>query len=134
MHYKQSYKKLIIWIIWFMASFFSLPFLPIDNIAFITRLSLNYLTLNITLLMFIIYKTEAIYWFNGTTYEEALNAGSQRRKAFALRHLQFFGYFTLSFFFVSILLHAICMPYWIDMTICFIGLIAVALSTNTIKL
>lgn len=134
MHYKQSYKKLIIWIIWFMASFLSLPFLPIDNIAFITRLSLNYLTLNITLLMFIIYKTEAIYWFNGTTYEEALNAGSQRRKAFALRHLQFFGYFTLSFFIVSIFLHAICMPYWIDITICFIGLIAVALSTNTIKL
>ena len=134
MEYKNSYRGLIKWLLWFLVSIFAIPFLPINDVALLTRLSLNVMTLNIVLLMFIIYKTESIYWFNGMPYKDALNAGSEKRKAFAFKHLKFFGLYALFFFVLSVLLHIFYAPFWIDITVCCIGLIVVALSTNVIKL
>ena len=86
------------------------------------------------LLMYIIYKTEAIYWFNGTEYKEALEAGSQRRKRFAYRHMIYFGGFAFVHILLSLLLHMLHMSYWIDIVTGCIGLIITAISTIKIKL
>ncbi len=39
------------------------------------------------LLFVLIYVTESVYWINGVTYEQAVQAGSQARRRYALRHL-----------------------------------------------
>lgn len=94
-NYKKSYKGLVI----FLVSHFSLligagvlsvwkDFLPLVLVA-------NIITIGMTLLMYIIYKTENIYWMNGVEYEQALLAGSKRRKAFALKHLNRIGRATI---------------------------------------
>ena len=50
------------------------------------RISMNVCILDVALLAYIIYKTECVYWYNGTEFKEAVAAGSERRKEFAWKH------------------------------------------------
>ena len=134
MEYKNSYKGFIIWLISFLISFFILPFLPIKDVALITRLTLNVMSLQITLLSYIIYKTEYIYWYNGITYKQALEAGSERRKLYAYRHFYLFARFSLSFLIFSVLLHMTNKPYGFDIAYSCLGLITSAIATIKYKL
>ncbi len=134
MEYKKSYTGFILWLISFLVLFFTLPFLPIKDEALITRITLNFMTIYLVLLMYLIYKTEYIYWFNGTTYQEALEAGSQRRKQFAYRHLLHFGIFSITSLIISSLLHIFHLAYWIDIVMICLGVIITAFSTIKIKL
>ena len=89
--YKKSYKGFIAFLILHFsalicASIFSVykDFIPLVLVA-------NILTIGLTGLMYIIYRTENIYWMNGIEYERALLVGSERRKTFALKHLNCIG-------------------------------------------
>lgn len=91
MEYKKSYKGLFIFLILHFCTLICagvlsvyMDFLPLVLIA-------NIITIGMTVLMYIIYLTENIYWMNGIEYEQALFAGSKRRKNFALKHLNRIG-------------------------------------------
>jgi len=133
MEYKKSYKGFVIWMIGFVVISFSVCFLPFDE-SIMTRVTLNVCTISIAILAYIIYKTEYVYWYNGTPFEEALLAGSLRRKVFAMRHLKRFGLFAMVYLILSVILHVLNIGIWADIVVVTIGLIAVAISTIPIKL
>lgn len=134
MELKKSYKGFIIWMLGFCAACFSISFFPVKDTGILLRIIDNICTIGITVLAFIIYKTEYVYWYNGTTYEEAVKAGSERRKAFAWQHLKRFGSFALVFLIFSIVSQVTGISYWIDIIVAVIGLVAAAISTINIKL
>lgn len=86
MEYEKSYNGLVIWILLFCGAMIAADFLPIGNGDIAVRLMSNICTFGVAILTLIIYRNESVYWYNGTTYEEALTVGSDRRKAFAWKH------------------------------------------------
>lgn len=80
MELKKSYKGFLIWLLIFIATMFGSAFLLISSATILTRVVMNVCVFNIVLLAFIIYKTEYVYWYNGTEYKQAVEAGSERRK------------------------------------------------------
>lgn len=134
MELKKSYKGFIIWMLGFCAICFGTVFLPVKDAGILLRIIDNICTIGITVLAFIIYKTEYVYWYNGITYEEAVKAGSEKRKAFAWQHLKRFGSFALVFLIFSIVSQVTGISYWIDIIVAVIGLVAAAISTINIKL
>lgn len=134
--YKKSYKGFVAFIFALTAIMIFLPSLPIIHSAESSMLAImNICTIGMAMLMYIIYKTEYVYWFNGTEYEEALKAGSERRKKFAWEHFKRFGLFALVYGAFSC---GVCLlnlsSYWINLAVGTIGLICVAISTIRIKL
>ena len=85
-------------------------------------------------LAYLIWRTEYVYWYNGTTYEEADTAGSERRKEFAWRHLLIFLRFALVMTAVSILAMMLGWSAWIDFTVGTVGLVVACICTTPIKL
>lgn len=134
MELKKSYKGFIIWLIGFCAICFGVVFLPIQEDDRIVRVVNNICTMGVALLAFIVYKTEYIYWYNGTSYEEALQAGKDRRKAFAWKIFKLFGMFALIFLVFSILAQILNINYWIDIVVLTIGIIVTAIRTMGVKL
>lgn len=132
--YKKSYKLFILWIIAMIITSFLPAFLYEMKLQIMLAIVDNILTIDIFLLTLIIYLTESIYWYNGTTFEQARDAGSERRKAFAAAHMKRFGIFALAFLIYSIISIFIGLPSALDVVICVIGIVAVALSTIKIKL
>ena len=132
--YKKSYKGFVLWLIGFCIAYFPCIFLPDTTVQILVAVLDNIMTVGCFVLTFIIYKTEYVYWYNGTSYEEAKAAGSERRKQFALEHMKRFGYFALAFLIYSIISIIIGVPYGIDITVAVVGIVAVAISTIKIKL
>ena len=132
--YKKSYTGFVIWLIGFCVFTVGACFLP--NLS--TQLTLavvdNACTIGIFILTFLIYQTEYVYWYNGTSYEEAKAAGSERRKAFALAHMKRFAYFALAFLVYTVMSLMLGIPYGFDIGIACVGILIVALSTLKIKL
>ncbi len=134
MELKKSYKGFVWWMIGFTAALFAICFLPTEDGGLLTRLICIEMTVGIALLAYIIYRTEYVYWYNGTTYEEAVAAGSERRKAFALKHFERFAWCAAICLLFSLAAHALGWSFWLDMCVHCIALIAVAISTIRIKL
>ena len=91
MNYKKSYKGLIIYLIVFLAILFLGGILSVWKNFMPALIIVNTMTIGITGLMYVIYKTENVYWINGIEYEKALLVSSERRKDFALRHFKRMG-------------------------------------------
>lgn len=134
MELKKSYKGFVIWLIAFCVSMFGCVFLPIEDSDIIGRIVLNECVILLAVLAFIIYKTEYVYWYNGTTYEEAVEAGSERRKAFALKHFRDFGLFAFVFLVFTIIAQILRIGIWNDIVIATVGLVVVAIGTIRFKL
>ena len=85
MELKKSYKGIWFLILLMIVFIIGICFLPeeIMTAGLITRIIDIFTAAWIALLTFIVYKTEYIYWYNGVTYEDAVKAGSERRKAYA---------------------------------------------------
>lgn len=133
MELKKTYKGFILWMAGFVAASVGIVFLPVSSVM-MTRMVGNCCSLGITLLAFIIYKTEYVYWYNGTSYEDAVKAGTDRRKAYAWKHFTCFGIFSLAFLLFSIIMHLLNMSFWIDFWVLLVGIVAVAISTIRYKL
>ena len=131
---KKSYKGFWLWMVIFLATMFGSALLPIEENAVIIRIVMNLCNFNIVLLAFIIYKTESIYWYNGTEYKEAVEAGTERRKMFAWRHLSRFARFTIVYLAYSFISYLLKIPYGIDVAVDTIGMCVMAISTMRIKL
>ena len=134
MEYRKSYKGLLWWSMAFVVLPALLAFLPIKNGALLTRLFLNAAGGLLVLLMYIIYRTEAVYWINGVEFEQAKEAGSERRKQYALRHLERFGWVALLYLLYSIGAQMAGVGSGADIALWAVGLIVAALSTIPIKL
>ena len=121
MNLKKSYKGFVIWMISFCVVSTGVCFLPV-NPTIMSRIVFN------------ICKTEYVYWYNGTSYEDAQKAGSDRRKAFAWKHVQAFGSFSLIFLLFSLISHILKFSLWIDILVVTVGIIVVAFRTIPFKL
>ena len=142
MELKKSYKGLIIMFVVLLAVVLVPCFLPysIDITAGDIIRSIDILgVLWITALTYVIYKTEYVYWYNGTSYEDAVKAGSERRKAFAYEHFRRFrnfAMFAVAFTVIMALLEYFTMKdlFWIDLIACWGGICVIAIGTVKIKL
>ena len=131
---KKSYTGFILWMVLYLGILFSMAFLPIENDGVMIRLILSFTALAVTGMMLIIYISEQVYWINGVTYEQAVDAGSERRKLFARRHLVRFGIFTAIYVLFAVVGQIIGIPFWIDIVVFTLGMIAAAISTINIRL
>lgn len=131
---KKSYTGFIVWMFLFIGILFSLSFLPVEDESIMIRAIFVFTSLAIAGMMLLIYFTEQVYWINGVTYEQAVEAGSARRKAFALRHLVRFGICTAIYLLFAVVGQIIGWPFWIDIIVFTVGVIATAISTIGITL
>lgn len=134
MEYKKSYLGIWFWIFGMCAAYFGCFFLPKMDIQITIAILDNVMTISIFALSLIIYLLETVYWYNGIEYEEALKAGTDRRKKCALEHMKRFGGFALIFLVYSVLSILIGIPYGVDIAVVTIGLIVTAITTIKINL
>lgn len=132
--YKKSYTGFILWMVGFVAALLAICFLPVEDEQVLMRLILLLMAWSVTGMAFIIWKTESVYWYNGTTFEEAEAAGSERRKAFAWKHLKIFGVYALAASVLSALMQLLGWSAWIDFTLATLGLVVAACMTIPLKL
>ena len=134
MKYKKSYKGLIICIILFFVIMIGIVFLPLSDSGLYLRITTNVCMISLSVLTFIIYKTQYIYWYNGIEYAEALKLSPEKRKSFALKYFKRFFILSVIIFLFSIVMHITSQNSWIDFIVAMLGLIIIAISTIKIKL
>lgn len=134
--YRKTYKPFIAWIILFFVVLLAVGILPAPFVSgkILLWLIMAAMMLMLDALMLLIWHGEYVYWINGgPTFEQARDAGSRARKAYALAHLRAFLWATL----VSLLLLTLSplfdWPVWADITGTCAVLIIAALSTIRIK-
>ena len=132
--YRKSCKGFVLWLIGFLALMLAICFLPVDDAAVTIRLIANLCTLGMAHLTWWIWRTERVYWYSGVSFEEAEQAGSERRKAYAFRHFRLFGLYALIALGITIIAQLLHLPWWIDFTLVCGGLVAAAFRTMTYKL
>lgn len=132
--YRKTYRGFVIWLVVFVAIMFFVCFLPVENIASMTRLLANLCTIGMTQLTWMIWRTERVYWYSGVSFEEAEKAGSERRKEYAFRHFRLFGVYALIALTVTLGAHLMDLPWWTDFTVIMIGMMIAAFRTMTYKL
>lgn len=98
MEYRKSYRGLALWLAGYLAAALLPMLLPEGTDAgLVMRLVFNLTSAAIAALMWIIWRTESVYWINGTTFEQARDAGGERRRAFAAAHLKVFARFAVGY-------------------------------------
>ena len=131
---KKSYKGLGLWMLGFVAVVLSVALIPELDYKIATRLVLNSTSISVSVLAYIIYKTEYIYWYNGVSYEQANKTESRIRKSYAYAHVVVFAKFSLFMAVFSVIMHLMNKSIAWDIIVCTIGLIVAAISTIKIKL
>ena len=134
MEYKKSYKGFVLFLLAYIALMCAPVLLPGEDYALMTRLCLNATIIGVAGLMAIIWRTEQVYWINGVTFEQARDAGSERRRAFALAHLVRIGYAAAGYALFSIIAQACGISWWFDLIVWCVALFGAAISTMNIKL
>ena len=134
MEYKKSYKGLVLWLLGLAVAMFSPMLLPIRDEDLMARLMLNLTSAGMAALMVVILRTESVYWINGVTFEQARDAGGERRRAFAAAHLKRFCAFALGFAVLSAVAQARGISLFWDVFFFCAGLTAAALTTIRIRL
>jgi len=134
MELKKSYRGFVWWMLGFVAGMLAIAFLPLEDAGVILRVLFSFTAADVALLAYIVWRTEQVYWYNGTEYEAAVAAGSERRKAFAWRHFRIFGWYALGQVAFCLAMHLMGLPWWIDIIVFCVGLCAAAFSTIKIRL
>ncbi len=134
MYKPKSYRGLVLYFACYFLLMILLPGICVRYTEHSMRILLNICLIGLALLMFVIERTQRVYWINGVQYEDAQNAGEERRKAFARAHLKRFGLLSLVFLIFSCLSSLLRWNPWIDFVLAMTGLIAVAISTVKIRL
>lgn len=132
--YKKSYKGLIIMLLIFFVLGCVIGSFPVKNEKILSLMIMNFTTIWMTILTWIIYKTESIYWYSGLSFEEAKRASSDDRQEYAIRHFKRFAIFALIYALYSVITYFLNFPIILDFIIGAIGIIIVAISTIKIKL
>ena len=132
--YKKSYKGFVVGLIVFLALLMSLAFIPGVNEQLAMRLIMLLTVWYMAALSFHVWRTEQVYWYNGTSFEDAEAAGSERRKEFAWRHFRIFGMFALLMTVLSCAMQLLGWSAWIDFTVGTVGICVACFMTIPIKL
>ena len=133
--YRKSYKGLVLWLVGYTALSLAPTLLPEGTDPGIEiRLVLALTAAAVAGLMAIIWKTESVYWINGTSFEQARNAGSDRRREFAAAHLRVFGRFALGYVVFSAIMQWRGVTWGVDLAVFCVGLIVAAVGTLKVKL
>ncbi len=133
--YRKSYKGLVLWLVGYTALSLAPTLLPEGTDPGIEiRLVLALTAAAVAGLMAIIWKTESVYWINGTSFEQARDAGSDRRREFAAAHLRVFGRFALGYVVFSAIMQWRGVTWGVDLAVFCVGLIGAAIGTLKVKL
>ena len=131
---KKSYTGFVVGLVCYLVALLSIAFIPKTDEQIVMRLTMLLTTWYMAWISFHVWRTERIYWYNGTSYEDAEAAGSERRKVFAWKHFQRFGMFALCQTVLSCGMYLLGWSAWIDFAIGAVGLVVTACSTIPIKL
>lgn len=132
--YKKTYKAFIAWLIGFpIILIFITKMLGDLSIKVSVLVTLILTVISLYALMLIIYKGEYVYWINGgPNFEEAKEAGSEKRKEYAKAHLDVFSKITL----ISLVYGAISLflklSMWLDIVVITMIVVIATFSTITI--
>lgn len=132
--YRKSYTGFVVSLVIFLAAAVGVPFLPGMDGYLAMRLIMLVTAWYMAGLTFHVWRTEQVYWYNGTTFEEAEVAGSERRKAFAWKHVRVFGMLALMLTVLSCGTYLLGLSAWIDFAVGMIGLVVAACMTIPFKL
>ncbi len=132
--YKKSYKGFVVGLIVFLALMVGIILIPAENEQLPMRLIMLLMVWYMAALSFHVWRTEQVYWYNGTTFEDAEAAGSERRKEFAWRHFRIFGMFALLMTVLSCAMQLLGWSAWIDFTVGTVGICVACFMTIPIKL
>ncbi len=133
---KKSYKGFVLWLLGFVVG--NIILAPVIMKAMPEELAV-YASLSVTLLflillMYVIYKTEYIYWINGVSYEMARKATGEQRKAYAAGHLKRFVRAGVVWLLYGAVKYAFGITLWWDVAVFMAVVIISAVSTVSIKL
>ena len=132
--HKKSYKGFVVGLLVYLALLLGIAFIPAVDEQLPMRLVMLLTAWYMAALSFQVWLTEQVYWYNGTTFEAAEAAGSQRRKAFAWRHFLIFGRYALIHTAVALVMVLLGWSAWIDFSVGTVGLCIAAFMTMPIKL
>ena len=132
--YKKSYTGFVLGLIVYLAFMLGIAFVPGVGAQLAMRLITLLTAWFMAILTFYIWRTERVYLYNGTSFEEAEAADSERRKTFAWKHLRVFGMFALIQTVLACAMHLLGWSAWIDFTIGAIGIVIAACMTIPFKL
>lgn len=131
---KKSYKGLILWTVGYTAVLTGAAFLPTRDVGLLVRVIDNLTMASVVVLLLIIWRTEKVFWFSGMSFEQAVEAGSDRRKAYAWKHVKLFGIFAAAFLLFSVVAQALHFPIAVDLAVLMVGLLAVCVFSMKFKL
>ncbi|MBE5811613.1 MAG: hypothetical protein E7318_11865 [Clostridiales bacterium] len=132
--YKKSYKGFVLGLLVFLVLLMSIAFIPAEDEQLPMRLIMLLTVWYMAALSFQVWRTEQVYWYNGTSFEDAEAAGSERRKEFAWRHFRIFGMFALVMAVLSCAMQLLGWSAWIDFTVGTVGICVACFMTIPIKL
>lgn len=131
---KKSYAGFVVWLLVFVAAMLAILLLPAQDFNRPLRLLMLLTAWWMAGLSFLVWRTEQIYWYNGTEFDATEAASSERRKAFAWRHFRIFGVLALAVTAVAAVTALLGWSAWIDFAVCTVGIIAAVVCTTKIKL
>ncbi len=131
---KKSSLGVWIWSLVYVGLGIALVYIPVHNEDILTRIFLNYTNIAVVALTFIIYLNERVHWYTGITYEQALEAGSERRKTYALKMFRIFRNAALVYLVLSILFSVFKYSWICDMIFFTVIIVVAAVSTMRYKL
>ena len=131
---KKSSLGVWIWSLVYVGLGIALVYIPVHNEDILTRIFLNYTNIAVVALTFIIYLNERVHWYTGITYEQALEAGSERRKTYALKMFRIFRNAALVYLVLSILFSVFKYSWICDMIFFIVIIVVAAVSTMRYKL
>lgn len=132
--YRKSYKEFVIGLFAYLALLLGIAFIPGMNERLVMRLIMLLTAWYMAAMSFHVWRTEQIYWYNGTSFEDAEAAGSGRRKAFAWKHFRIFGVYALLMTVLSCTMQLLGWSAWIDFAAGTVGICAACFMTIPIKL
>lgn len=135
--YQRTYRLLVLWIVALVPFMLLLGF-GLEQIGLPEHILAKPLLWLVTLwlvgLFYIIYSTQTIYWINGISYQEAKEAGEDRRRAFALLHLNTFAKAGLLYSVYTLLSLVLVLSVWADTGVFLVLMVGAAIRTIPYKL
>lgn len=131
---KKSYGGFALWMAGYVVLMLLIAFLPIKDAGLMVRIFDFFTAASIEVLMLIVYKTEKVFWINGISYEDAVEAGSEKRRALALRFVKRFGALTAGIFLFSAAAQLLKLPCLADVCVVMAAFFICAFSTIRFKL
>ena len=135
---KKSYKLFILWIIFLytllmFGGYYLAKIFPDITDANLVNVEMMLINIALLILIYMIYRTESIYWINGMSYKEAKSMSSEKRKKYAWEHLIIFFQGTIISILYCIFSYFIKVPMPLDIIILTFIIIISAFRTIPIK-